>query len=87
MRRSFIILLMLAALAVAMPAGAQPLWLRLPPTPALPEPEASGIAPVNGIRLWYAEFGHVRRSSWSTAAWRIQITGDCRCPFSPRTTM
>src|SRR5208282_3759563 len=42
----------------APPAGAQHLWLLLPPTPVLPEPDASGIAPVNGIRLWYAEFGH-----------------------------
>jgi len=58
MRRLFIVLLMFAALAVAPPAGAQPLWLRLPPTPVLPEPETSGIAPVNGIGLWYAEFGH-----------------------------
>jgi len=44
--KSFIALLILAMLAVALPA-----------TPALPTPEASGIAPVNGIRLWYAEFG------------------------------
>jgi pimeloyl-ACP methyl ester carboxylesterase len=58
MRRFFIVLLMFAALAVARPAGAQYLWLRLPPTPVLPEPETSGIAPVNGVRLWYAEFGH-----------------------------
>jgi len=57
MRRFFIVLLMFAALAVARPAGAQYLWLRLPPTPVLPEPETSGIAPVNGVRLWYAEFG------------------------------
>jgi|GEM_PF-89203 len=58
MSRFFIVLLMFAALAVARPAGAQYLWLRLPPTPVLPEPETSGIAPVNGVRLWYAEFGH-----------------------------
>ena len=31
--------------------------MRLPPTPVLPTPTTSGIAPVNGIRLWYAEFG------------------------------
>ena len=58
MSRLFIVLLMFAALAVARPAGAQYPWLRLPPTPLLPEPGTSGIAPVNGIRLWYAEFGH-----------------------------
>ena len=58
MRRFFIILLMFGALAVARPVAAEYPWMRLPPTPALPKPEASGIAPVNGIRLWYAEFGH-----------------------------
>jgi pimeloyl-ACP methyl ester carboxylesterase len=30
----------------------------LPPTPALPKPQDSGTAAVNGIRLWYAVFGH-----------------------------
>ena len=33
-------------------------WLRLPPTPTLPRPERSGTAPIDGIRLWYAVFGH-----------------------------
>jgi pimeloyl-ACP methyl ester carboxylesterase len=56
--RFFIVLSMFAALAVARPAGAQHLWLRLPPTPVLPEAGTSGLAPVNGIHLWYAEFGH-----------------------------
>ena len=58
LRRILTILLMLAALAVTRPAGAEYPWLRLPPTPALPEPTTSGITPVNGIRLWHAEFGH-----------------------------
>jgi len=62
MRKYSIVLLMFAMLAVGLPARAEypaeyP-WMRLPPTPTLPKPEASGIAPVNGIRLWYAEFGH-----------------------------
>ncbi len=35
-------------------------WMVLPPTPALPKADRSGLAPVNGIRLWYAEFGHGR---------------------------
>lgn len=48
----------LITLAVAMPAHAEPRWMRLPPTPSLPKPERSGYAPVNGIRLWYAMFGH-----------------------------
>jgi pimeloyl-ACP methyl ester carboxylesterase len=34
-----------------------PLWQQLPPTPALPAPERSGYAAVNGIKLWHAVFG------------------------------
>ena len=33
-------------------------WLTLPPTPALPHSDKSGIAEVNGTRLFYAQFGH-----------------------------
>jgi pimeloyl-ACP methyl ester carboxylesterase len=31
--------------------------MTLPPTPTLPKAEQSGYAPVNGVRIWYAEFG------------------------------
>jgi pimeloyl-ACP methyl ester carboxylesterase len=55
---SFLLFLIFAALAVTRPAGAEYPWLRLPPTPALPKPDASGILPINGVRVWYAEFGH-----------------------------
>jgi pimeloyl-ACP methyl ester carboxylesterase len=58
MRRIGLLFLALATLAIAPPVHAQYPWLRLPPTPALPKPERSGTAPVNGIRLWYAVFGH-----------------------------
>ncbi len=58
MRRLLIALSIFAALCASHPAGAQPLWMRLPPTPTLPRPQTSGTAPVNGVRLWYAEFGH-----------------------------
>lgn len=34
-----------------------PRWMTLPPTPALPEPQKSGRAPVNGISIFYATFG------------------------------
>lgn len=37
--------------------AAAPQWLTLPPTPTLPKPLASGYAPVDGIKIWYAEFG------------------------------
>jgi pimeloyl-ACP methyl ester carboxylesterase len=39
-------------------AGAEPPWQRLPPTPSMPTPLKSGYAPVNGIRMYYAVFGH-----------------------------
>jgi pimeloyl-ACP methyl ester carboxylesterase len=55
---SFLLFLMFAALAVTRPAGAEYPWLRLPPTPVLPKPDASGILPINGVGVWYAEFGH-----------------------------
>ena len=38
-------------------ANAEPRWLTLPPTPTLPKATESGLAPVNGIKLWYATFG------------------------------
>jgi len=38
-------------------ARAEPQWLTLPPTPSLPQATKSGYAPVNGIKIWYAEFG------------------------------
>jgi pimeloyl-ACP methyl ester carboxylesterase len=55
MRRSFLLLFSLAIVAVAH-AGA-PQWLTLPATPALPQAAHSGLAPVNGIQIWYAEYG------------------------------
>ncbi len=36
---------------------AEPQWLTLPPTPVLPKAEESGLAAVNGIKIWYATFG------------------------------
>ena len=35
---------------------AEPQWLTLPPTPVLPKAEESGLAAVNGIKIWYATF-------------------------------
>jgi pimeloyl-ACP methyl ester carboxylesterase len=48
----------LLALAAASAAQAKPQWLTLPPTPHLPKAGQSGYAPVDGIKLWYAVFGH-----------------------------
>jgi pimeloyl-ACP methyl ester carboxylesterase len=50
--------LVLAVLTGVVLAHARYPWECLPPTPALPLPGRSGTAPVNGIRMWYAVFGH-----------------------------
>ncbi len=50
----FALMLMMSSFA----ARAQNPWERVPPTPALPKPERSGTVPVNGVRVWYAAFGH-----------------------------
>jgi len=46
--------------AVAMLAStlalAEPRWETLPPTPALPKAAVTGVARVNGARLWYSEW-------------------------------
>ena len=54
MRRVFLALLFAV---IAMPAWAAPLWQTLPPTPAPVATDRSGHAPVNGISLYYAEYG------------------------------
>jgi len=57
MRRfAFVLSLLLVGFAGA--ARAEPQWLTLPPTPSLPTAVKSGYAPVNGIKIWYAIFGH-----------------------------
>lgn len=48
----------LAFLTCALPALAAPRWMTLPPTPTLPKADVSGYAPVDGIKIWYAEYGH-----------------------------
>ena len=50
-------ILLVLALTIATPALAAQPWLTLPPTPTLPKPDVSGYAPVNGVKIWYAEFG------------------------------
>ena len=42
---------------LATPLRAEAPWLVLPPTPSLPADNASGLAAVDGIKLWYAVFG------------------------------
>ena len=55
--RRFAIAFGLLLLSFTGTACAEPQWLTLPPTPTLPTAAQSGLAPVNGIKLWYAEFG------------------------------
>jgi pimeloyl-ACP methyl ester carboxylesterase len=57
MRRLALLFCLVLLLAPPARAGAEPQWLTLPPTPSLPTPAASGYAPVDGIKVWYAEFG------------------------------
>jgi pimeloyl-ACP methyl ester carboxylesterase len=44
-------------LALAMSALAEDPWLVLPETPTLPAAAKSGYAPVNNVKIWYAEYG------------------------------
>jgi pimeloyl-ACP methyl ester carboxylesterase len=60
MSRFRFFLIAIIVLAFDAPASAAPQWLTLPPTPTLPTALRSGLAPVNGIKIWYAEFGHGR---------------------------
>jgi pimeloyl-ACP methyl ester carboxylesterase len=39
-------------------AWAEPQWLKLPPTPSLPNPARTGYADTKGAKVWYATFGH-----------------------------
>jgi pimeloyl-ACP methyl ester carboxylesterase len=52
-RLAGLMLLMAATIGSAAPYP----WMTVPPTPSLPQPEHSATAPVDGVRLWYAEFG------------------------------
>jgi pimeloyl-ACP methyl ester carboxylesterase len=56
--RRFVFALALFLLGFTTAARAEPQWLTLPPTPTLPASGKSGYAPVNGIKIWYATFGH-----------------------------
>jgi len=57
LRLPFSRLFLCVLLSLAILAQDEPLWLTLPATPILPHPLHSGLAPVNGIKIWYAEFG------------------------------
>jgi pimeloyl-ACP methyl ester carboxylesterase len=52
-----LLLALFLALTAAPLAAQTPRWQTLPPTPTLPAATKSGLAPVNGVRIWYATFG------------------------------
>ncbi len=57
MRGSIFVVFFFAVLSIVPTVHAEPLWLTLPATPNLPAVKRSGTAPVNGVKIWYAEFG------------------------------
>src|SRR5262245_27077797 len=57
MRRFAGLLAILFLFALARPAPAEDQWMTLPPTPSLPKAVKSGLAEINGIKIWFAEFG------------------------------
>ncbi len=69
---------LLIPLMEVLPAHAQQ-WEQLPPTPELPKPDRSGMAAVNGIKIWYAVFGQgspvimVHGGAGSSKYWGLQI--------------
>src|SRR5215831_11008282 len=59
-------------------------WEQLPPTPELPKPDRSGMAAVNGIRIWYAVFGEgepvvfLHGGMGSSNYWGLQVPAVAR---------
>lgn len=49
--------LALTALFLASPAFAEDRWMSIPMPAAMPTPVATGMAPVNGIEMYYATYG------------------------------
>jgi pimeloyl-ACP methyl ester carboxylesterase len=52
-----VLVLVICLFVLSGPTRAAPPWLQLPPTPTLPKASKSGLADVNGIKIWYASFG------------------------------
>jgi len=76
-------LLTLAFVLVLLPAHANERWQILPPTPAAIPSDRTGQAPVNGISLHYAMYGHGSPVIFLHGAWPTPTTGAFRCPPSP----
>jgi pimeloyl-ACP methyl ester carboxylesterase len=48
---------LLISLVTALPALAQDRWMNIPAAGRMPEPVSTGMAPVNGIEMYYATYG------------------------------
>ena len=57
MRRIIVSFVSLLIILASPAAQAEPQWMNLPPTPTPPNPDQSGYAEVNGVKIWYAVFG------------------------------
>src|SRR6516162_1098193 len=59
-------------------------WTQLPPTPELPKPDRTGMAAVNGIKIWYAIFGQgepvvfIHGGMGSSNYWGLQVPAVAR---------
>jgi pimeloyl-ACP methyl ester carboxylesterase len=79
-RRGFLMVLAIFT-GLAARAFAEDPWMVLPPTPTLPAAAKSGYAPVNNIKIWYAEFGKgapvilLHGGLANSSYWGLQVRG------------
>ncbi len=74
---------LLTALALTTAAKAAERWETLPSFPPMPPAKASGMAPVNDIKMYYAEYGEATLSSSFTAASAAPMSGAIRSRILP----
>jgi hypothetical protein len=58
MRKIFIVSLLLLVSCTCLFAQSIPRWKTLPDIPAMPKADSSGLAPINGVQLYYAIFNN-----------------------------
>lgn len=58
MHRYFFLFALLLTSGISTHAQAELQWVKLPPTPVLPQAVRSGYALINGAKIWYATYGH-----------------------------
>jgi len=83
MSRYFHLVVLIVVLGGPLSAPAQQ-WTQLPPTPELPKPDRTGMAAVNGIKIWYAIFGQgepvvfIHGGMGSSNYWGLQVPAVAR---------